>query len=168
MQRLVGTRLADQIRQFTRKDKPWHYMVSLGSPTSATTGVCLVPESLLTYKTSDNLSRITHPCFGDGDSAYLAQPPRQFSAGFHQIFPIIVQLGLMRSGELICIENPEVHLHPSLQLEFTKTLIDHVASGRRLFIETHSDLVIRRVIRRVIRAILDGGLGESNVQINCY
>ena len=74
-------------------------------------------------------ARINHPCFGDGILGTV-QPPRQLSAGFHQLFPVIVQLGLLKRGELLGIENPEVHLHPSLQMKITEALLAHVISGR--------------------------------------
>ena len=63
---------------------------------------------------------------------------------------MIVQLGLMRQGELVGIENPEVHLHPSMQLRLAEMLIDHANSGRHILVETHSDLLIRRVIRAIL------------------
>ena len=107
-----------------------------------------------------HFSRLQHACFGCGLLSAL-QPPRQLSAGFHQVFPMIVQLALMRPDELVAIENPEVHLHPALQLKLAKMLIEHAKSGRRILIETHSDLIIRRVIR----AILEEELGQSQVQI---
>ncbi len=107
-----------------------------------------------------DMARLVHPCFG-GSSGGATQPPRQLSAGFHQVFPLVVQLGLMISGELLGIENPEVHLHPSLQIRLTEALLDHAVSGRRLIVETHSDLVVRRVIR----AFLEEEIAQSQVQI---
>ncbi len=103
---------------------------------------------------------LSHPCFGKGLLGQV-QPPSRFSAGFHQLFPIIVQLGVMRSGELFCLENPEAHLHPSLQIQLTECLIAHLASGRRMIIETHSDLVVRRILR----AVLSEEVAQSDVQI---
>jgi predicted ATPase len=69
----------------------------------------------------------------------------------------------MRPGNLLGIENPEVHLHPKLQVQVTEMLLDHARSGRRLIIETHSDLVLRRTIR----AILAEELPQSQIAIYC-
>lgn len=112
------------------------------------------------WNNGEGMSRLSHRCFGAGLFS-SNQPPRQLSAGFHQLFPVIVQMGLMREGELVGIENPEVHLHPSLQMKVTEMLLEHAASGRRIIVETHSDLVIRRVIR----AVLEESIGQSQIAI---
>jgi predicted ATPase len=104
----------------------------------------------------DNARRIGSPFFG-----YNAQPPRQMSSGFHQLAPIIVQIGLMQRNEVVAIENPEVHLHPSLQLETAEYFLNQAQSGRNILLETHSDLIIRRVMR----AILDETIAQKDVRI---
>lgn len=114
------------------------------------------------YSRDRDLSRLHSPCFGP-ERPETRQPPRQFSSAFHQIFPMIVQLGMMQPGELFGIENPEVHLHPSLQVQVTEMLLDHAKSGRRIIVETHSDLVLRRTIR----AILEEEIPQSAVGIYC-
>jgi energy-coupling factor transporter ATP-binding protein EcfA2 len=99
-------------------------------------------------------------------NAYLDGPqvPKQLSSGFHQLFPIVVQLGVMLPGELLSVENPEVHLHPDLQLKVSEFLLQQSRSGRRIMIETHSDLIIRRIVR----AILDeeDALSQQRVSLN--
>ena len=95
----------------------------------------------------ENLNRFGHPCFG----VYgYAAAPGLFSAGFHQVAPIVVQAGLLQWGELLAVENPEAHLHPSLQLRLTEFLIGEANTGKYILIETHSDLVIRRVLRAIL------------------
>lgn len=79
-----------------------------------------------------------------------SQTFRQFPSGFHQLLPIVVQTSLMEPGQLLSIENPEVHLHPDLQLKIAEDLLNQARAGRRILIETHSDLIIRRVIRALM------------------
>ena len=124
-------------------------------------GFLVEASQFSSYGADENtMQRMIHPCFGEGVLCAM-QPPRQLSSGFHQVFPIIVQLGLMKKDELVGIENPEVHLHPSLQLRLAEMLIAHASTGRYIFVETHSDLLVRRVIR----AILEEKLPQSGVQI---
>jgi energy-coupling factor transporter ATP-binding protein EcfA2 len=93
-----------------------------------------------------SLQRFLHPCFAD----YLLVLPERLSAGFHQTVSAIVQSALMLPQELMVLENPEVHLHPSLQLLFTEFLIEQAISRRTVIVETHSDLILRRIIREVL------------------
>ena len=83
------------------------------------------------------------------------------SSGFHQISPIIVQAGLMKANEILCVENPEVHLHPKLQLDIAEFLVRQAAIGKYMIVETHSDLVVRRVIR----AILEEEIRQEAVRV---
>jgi hypothetical protein len=83
-----------------------------------------------------------------------AVKPLQLSSGFHQVAPIVVQAGVMRRGELLCIENPEVHLHPSLQTRICEFLIGEARCGKQILIETHSDLVVYRVLRAILKETL--------------
>jgi predicted ATPase len=56
----------------------------------------------------------------------------------------------MRRHELLALENPEVHLHPSLQLEIGEFLAGEAKTGKYLLIETHSDLVVRRIMSMML------------------
>ncbi len=101
---------------------------------------------------------LLHPCFEDA-----AQLPKQMSSGFHQLMPLIVQTGLMLQHEIMAVENPEVHLHPSLQLQVAEFLMLQANSGKWIIIETHSDLIIRRVIREILEE--DIRIGQSKIGI---
>lgn len=96
-------------------------------------------------------------------NACLIQPqgPGQLSSGFHQVMPIVVQAALMQHGEILAVENPEVHLHPSLQLAMAKFLMDRAKEGKTILVETHSDLILRRLIR----AILEEELPQQSLNI---
>ncbi len=83
------------------------------------------------------------------------------STGFHQIAPIVLQSLLMKPYEIFSVENPEVHLHPRLQVKITEYLLKEAAEQKIILIETHSDLVVRRVIR----AILEEELSQKFIRI---
>ncbi len=115
----------------------------------------------------ESLERFSSPFFRKRGG--FPANPASFSAGFHQVAPMVVQIGLMQRGELLTVENPEVHLHPSLQLEVTGFLLEQSRVGKHILIETHSDLVVRRVLRAIIQEdiaqeavkIYFAGLGEE-------
>jgi|GEM_PF-4177908 len=86
----------------------------------------------------------------------------KFSTGFHQVFPIIVQCVKMKAGEILALENPEVHLHPDLQLKFAEYLLEQSKVGKRIMIETHSDLIIRRMMR----AVLAEEVPQNHISLN--
>jgi len=75
--------------------------------------------------------------------------------GFTQIMPVIVQ-GIVSRLDVICVEQPEIHLHPRLQAELTDFFIDTAKKNRNQWIiETHSELLVRRLQRRIREGSLD-------------
>lgn len=70
--------------------------------------------------------------------------------GVSQVLPIIVS-GLIKSEkELLLLEQPEIHLHPSAQMCIADYLVSMAMSKRNLIVETHSDHIINRVVRRIM------------------
>lgn len=68
--------------------------------------------------------------------------------GVSQVLPIVVQLALAH-GDLVLIEQPELHLHPRAQAELGDLLLDSVRAGNQLFVETHSEHLLLRILRRI-------------------
>ena len=84
--------------------------------------------------------------------------------GINQLLPVIVE-GLTPptpryifepQNSIICIEQPEIHLHPRLQAEVADLLIETSREdrGKQWIIETHSELLMRRIQRRIEEGIL--------------
>lgn len=71
--------------------------------------------------------------------------------GFSQLLPVVVQSVLSR-GRVVCIEQPEIHLHPRLQAELGSLFADCIGEYKRnqFIIETHSEHLLLR-IQRLIR-----------------
>lgn len=77
--------------------------------------------------------------------------PSEVGAGVSQIIPIVVAVLDKRSG-LSLVEQPEIHVHPSVQVALGDLLIEAVTregSRRTLLIETHSEHLILRLLRRI-------------------
>lgn len=106
---------------------------------------------------SDTLDRIAHDCL------IAIQSPLRMSSGFHQLLPLIVQTGLMNPQEILAIENPEVHLHPSLQIAIAEFLLHQANSGKSFLVETHSDLIVSRVILEMLQERI--AIGQEKIRI---
>lgn len=72
--------------------------------------------------------------------------------GVSQILPILVECLRVKEGETIILEQPEIHLHPSLQSKLADFFICMAKSGKNLVIETHSEHLINRLCLRVAQA----------------
>ncbi|MCC7383260.1 MAG: DUF3696 domain-containing protein [Deltaproteobacteria bacterium] len=84
-------------------------------------------------------------------------------AGISQLIPVVVAAVEGRSG-LTLVEQPEIHVHPALQVALGDLLIDTVtreSSRRTLLVETHSEHLILRLLRR-IRETTERELGEGD------
>jgi len=62
--------------------------------------------------------------------------------GVSQTLPVVVALHTAKSGQLVYIEQPEIHLHPRAQFAMAEVLADAAIAGKRLVIETHSSLLL--------------------------
>ena len=86
--------------------------------------------------------------------------PTDVGFGVSQVLPILVELSA-RQNALICVEQPEIHLHPAMQAEMADLIIESVdPAGRanQVIAETHSEHLILRIQRRIREGLLDPGL----------
>lgn len=91
----------------------------------------------------DGVSAISLRLRSDSRSDF--QRPQNVGFGLTQLFPIIVSLLAARAGDVLLIENPEVHLHPRAQQGIGMLLAAVSASGVQVVLETHSDHVLNGV-----------------------
>ena len=76
--------------------------------------------------------------------------------GASQILPVIVSCLLCEPGQLVVLEQPELHLHPRLQQQLGEFLLLCARSGRQVLVETHSEHLINRVRRRIAEDVSYG------------
>lgn len=62
--------------------------------------------------------------------------------GVSQTLPVLVALLAAKPGQLVYLEQPEIHLHPRAQLAMAEVLTDAAKRGVRVVVETHSDLLL--------------------------
>lgn len=74
--------------------------------------------------------------------------------GLTQVLPVVVAAISAKQDDLLLIENPEVHLHPSGQAAMGEFLVEVAAAGVQVLIETHSDHILNGVRRAVKKGVL--------------
>jgi hypothetical protein len=76
--------------------------------------------------------------------------PKDVGFGIGQVLPIILEAVISKS-KLICVEQPEIHLHPRLQAHLADLFIDSVSESQKnqWIIETHSEALMLRIQRRI-------------------
>jgi predicted ATPase len=70
--------------------------------------------------------------------------------GVSQILPVLVLCYYVPEGSVILLEQPEIHLHPSVQSGLADVFIDVIKNRRvQIIVESHSEHLLRRFQRRV-------------------
>jgi len=72
--------------------------------------------------------------------------------GVSQVLPVLVLCLTARTGAILLIEQPELHLHPKLQMDLADFLISCCQFGKQIIVETHSEHIVNRIRRRIAEA----------------
>jgi predicted ATPase len=81
--------------------------------------------------------------------------PANVGFGFNSVLPIIVSGLIAKEGEILIVENPEIHLHPRAQSELTKFLAKVSSCGIQVLVESHSDHILNGLRIAVLDKIID-------------
>jgi predicted ATPase len=84
--------------------------------------------------------------------------------GVSQTLPVVVALRVARPGQIVYIEQPEIHLHPRAQVALGRCLVTAARRGVRVIAETHSSLLLRSIQTHVAR----GEIPPSDVSMNWF
>lgn len=100
--------------------------------------------------------------------------PKDVGFGIGQVLPIILE-SVVSKNKLICVEQPEIHLHPRLQAHLADLFIDSVSESQKnqWIIETHSEALMLRIQRRIregkipkeLVSVLYVDVGNSGAQV---
>ena len=82
-------------------------------------------------------------------------PLMNVSSMVSELAPVVLYLRhLVGPGNVLIVEEPESHLHPAMQVEFTRQIAVLVKSGIRVIITTHSEWVLEELANIVRRSNL--------------
>lgn len=85
-----------------------------------------------------------------GWKASRAMPLMRTSSMVSELAPVFLYLRyILEIGNVLIIEEPESHLHPSMQVEFIRFLARVVQAGVRVIITTHSEWVLEELANLV-------------------
>ncbi len=108
------------------------------------------------------------------DGSGMTMQPQDVGVGISQVLPVVVaaQDG---SASVVCIEQPELHIHPAVQVGLGDLFIDGaVNQGLSFLIETHSEHLILRLLRRIREAAevtnkaIDQPLSPALIGVYCF
>ena len=77
-------------------------------------------------------------------------PLMNTSSMVSELAPVVLYLRhVVQPGDVLIIEEPESHLHPAMQVAFTRLLAAAVRSGIRIIVTTHSEWVLEALANLV-------------------
>jgi predicted ATPase len=75
--------------------------------------------------------------------------------GVSQILPVLVLCYYVPEGSVILLEQPEIHLHPSVQSGLADVFIDVMKNRNvQIILESHSEHLLRRLQRRIAEEVI--------------
>jgi hypothetical protein len=84
--------------------------------------------------------------------------------GTAQVLPVVVALHAAGAGQLVYIEQPELHLHPNAQVRLAEIIVKAIRRGVRIIIETHSSLLLLGIQAQVAQGRIDA----ANVRLHWF
>jgi predicted ATPase len=108
-------------------------------------GVKVIPEVNINFQNSTLQ-------YSYGGSERL---PQNIGFGVTYVLPIIVAILKAKKGDVVIIENPESHLHPSGQVEIARLCAKASEAGVQIIVETHSDHFLNGVRVAIKERILN-------------
>lgn len=75
--------------------------------------------------------------------------------GVSQVLPVLVAMLVAQPGQLVYVEQPEIHLHPRAQARLADAIVEASNRGVRVVVETHSQLLLLAIQTRVAEEAID-------------
>jgi predicted ATPase len=85
----------------------------------------------------------------------------QFGTGASQVLPILALILSRNPGDVVILEQPELHLHPGGQQYLADFFMASIERGVQIIFETHSEYMVNRIRRGVVLGLTP----SENIQI---
>ncbi len=79
----------------------------------------------------------------------------QVGIGVSQVLPILIAMLVAQRGQIVYVEQPELHLHPRAQHRLAQMISETARRGVKLIMETHSALLLLQVQTLIAAGELD-------------
>lgn len=127
-----------------------------------------IEEKILFGKIEVSKSSIEYPDFSYRPSKWQgrkkALPLMHASSMVSELAPVVLYLRhLIMPGDILIVEEPESHLHPAMQVEFTRQLAILVKSGVRVIVTTHSEWLLEELANIVRRSEIKDSINTRYV-----
>lgn len=74
--------------------------------------------------------------------------PHDVGIGVSQLMPVVIG-ALAREASILAVEQPELHIHPRLQIALGDLFVHAAKQRKTLLLETHSEHLMLRLLRRI-------------------
>lgn len=126
-----------------RKRRPKNGKSDLGSQ---------IEEKVLRGSVHTKKSEFGYPFFTYQPEGWKGEdlPLMNASSMVSELAPVVLYLRhIVREENVLIVEEPESHLHPAMQVEFTRQLAAIVRSGVRVIVTTHSEWLLEELANLV-------------------
>ena len=144
--------LADFLEQLIEIDRPWRSLGRRGSDLGARIEEAILGGSVRV----DRSPAVGYPRFAYRPDGWKDDLPlMNASSMVSELAPVVLYLRhMVGPGNVLIVEEPESHLHPAMQVEFTRQLAALVGAGVRVIVTTHSEWLIEELANIVRRSRL--------------
>ncbi len=112
-----------------------------------------IEEHILQGEVIIDTSNVNYPRFSIRPKEWdRGLPLMNASSMISELAPVVLYLRhLVRPADLLILEEPEAHLHPSMQVQFVQEIATCVQRGIRVLLTTHSEWVLDELANVIAR-----------------